>query len=121
MSGIWVNVVAVLFFILVGAFFAAAELALVSLRESQISKLEEQGRRGRRLAEVAKDPNRFLAAGQVGITLAGFISAGFGAAQIAPIITERFVGWGMNPSLADPLAFILVTLVIVFFSLVLGE
>ncbi|MDP2013380.1 MAG: CNNM domain-containing protein, partial [Actinomycetota bacterium] len=121
MSGIWVNVVAVLFFILVGAFFAAAELALVSLRESQISKLEEQGRRGRRLAAVAKYPNRFLAAGQVGITLAGFISAGFGAAQIAPIITERFVGWGMNPSLAEPLSFILVTLVIVFFSLVLGE
>lgn len=121
MSDIWVNVVAVLFFILVGAFFAAAELALVSLRESQISKLEDQGRRGRRLAAVAKDPNRFLAAGQVGITLAGFISAGFGAAQIAPIITEAFVGWGMNPSVADPLAFILVTLVIVFFSLVLGE
>ena len=121
MSGIWVNVVAVLFFILVGAFFAAAELALVSLRESQITKLEEQGRRGRRLALLAKDPNRFLAAGQVGITLAGFISAGFGAAQIAPIITETFVSWGMSPSLADPLAFILVTLVIVFLSLVLGE
>ena len=110
-----------LFFILVGAFFAAAELALVSLRDSQITKLQDEGRRGRRLAALAKDPNRFLAAGQVGITLAGFISAGFGAAQIAPVITQRFEEWGMNPSLADPLAFILVTIVIVFFSLVLGE
>ena len=121
MSDIWINVVAVLFFILVGAFFAAAELALVSLRDSQITKLQDEGRRGRRLAALAKDPNRFLAAGQVGITLAGFISAGFGAAQIAPVITQRFEEWGMNPSLADPLAFILVTIVIVFFSLVLGE
>ncbi len=121
MSDLWVNVVAVLFFILVGAFFAAAELALVSLRDSQVTKLAEDGRRGRRLAALAKEPNRFLAAGQVGITLAGFISAGFGAAQIAPVVTQRFEAWGMNPSLADPLAFILVTIVIVFFSLVLGE
>ena len=73
MSDLWVNVVAVLFFILVGAFFAAAELALVSLRDSQVTKLAEDGRRGRRLAALAQDPNRFLAAGQVGITLAGFV------------------------------------------------
>ena len=121
MNDLWVNVVAVLFFILVGAFFAAAELALVSLRESQIAKLADHGRRGRRLAALTQDPNRFLAAGQVGVTLAGFISAGFGAAQIAPVVTDTFVGWGMSASIADPLAFVLVTLVIVFCSLVLGE
>jgi len=121
MNDLWVNVVAVLFFILVGAFFAAAELALVSLRESQIAKLADHGRRGRRLAALTQDPNRFLAAGQVGVTLAGFISAGFGAAQIAPVVTKTFVDWGMSTSIADPLAFVLVTLVIVFCSLVLGE
>lgn len=121
MSSTWVNILVVLFFILIGGFFAAAELALVSLRDSQISRLATQGRRGRRLAAVASNPNRFLAAGQVGLTLAGFISAGFGASQIAPQITTLFVGWGMSQSLADPLAFLAVTLVIVFFSLVLGE
>ncbi|MDO8732868.1 MAG: hemolysin family protein [Actinomycetota bacterium] len=121
MSSLWVNVAIVLCFILIAAFFVAAELALVTLRDSQVVRLSEQGRRGRRLAILTKNPNRFLAAGQVGITLAGFISAGFGAAQIAPIITTSLVGWGMNPSLADPLAFILVTVVIVFMSLVFGE
>ncbi|CAB4902337.1 MAG: DUF21 domain-containing protein [Actinobacteria bacterium] len=121
MSSTWVNIVVVLFFVLIGGFFAAAELALVSLRDSQITRLASQGRRGRRLAAVASNPNRYLAAGQVGVTLAGFISAGFGASQIAPQITTVLVSWGMSESVADPLAFLAVTIVIVFFSLVLGE
>lgn len=121
MSGIWVNIVVVLFFILLGGFFAAAEMALVTLRDGQVAKLKEHGRRGRRLAVLAQNPNRFLAAGQVGVTLAGFISAGFGAAQIAPELANVFVGWGMGQAIADSLSFILVTIIIVYLSLVLGE
>lgn len=121
MSDIWVNVAVVLLFILLGGFFAASELALVSLRESQVQRLAEDGRRGRRLALLTSNPNRFLAAVQVGVTLAGFISAGFGAAQIAPALAPVFVGWGMGEGLADTLAFILVTIVIAYLSLVLGE
>jgi putative hemolysin len=121
MSDLWVNVAVVLFFVLLGGFFAAAELALVSLRESQVQRLAEDGRRGRRLAVLTADPNRYLAAGQVGVTLAGFISAGFGAATIAPALAPVFVGWGMGQGLADTLAFILVTIVIAYVSLVLGE
>ena len=59
----------VLFFILLGGFFAAAELALISLREGQVQRLSERGRRGRTLARLSENPNRFLAAGQVGVTL----------------------------------------------------
>jgi putative hemolysin len=122
MTDLWVNILVVLFFILLGGFFAAAELALVTLRESQVVRLaEEQGRRGRRLASLTSNPNRFLAAVQVGVTLAGFISAGFGASQIAPVLSPVFVGWGMGQGLADTLAFILVTVVIAYFALVLGE
>ena len=79
MSSLWMNIAVVLFFVLLGGFFAAAELALVSLRESQVQRMAEESRRGRRLALLTADPNRYLAAGQVGVTLAGFISAGFGA------------------------------------------
>ncbi|MBI1351091.1 MAG: DUF21 domain-containing protein [Actinomycetales bacterium] len=121
MSDLWVNLLVVLFFILLGGFFAAAEIALVSLRESQVQRLAENGARGRRLASLAGNPNRYLAAVQVGVTLAGFISAGFGAAQIAPVIVPVFTGWGMSAGLADALAFILVTVVIAYLSLVLGE
>ncbi|MDD2818443.1 MAG: hemolysin family protein [Candidatus Nanopelagicales bacterium] len=121
MSDIWVNIIFVLLFILLGGFFAAAEMALVTLRDGQVTKLKEQGRRGRRLARLAQNPNRFLAAGQVGVTLAGFVSAGFGAAQIAPELAKAFVDWGMGQGLADSLSFIFVTILIVYFSLVLGE
>ena len=111
----------VLIFILIGGFFASAELALVSLREGQIQRLSTRGRRGRRLAIVAANPNRFLAAGQVGVTLAGFISAGFGGAEIAPMIAPYLVSWGMSESWAGTVSFIAVTVVIAYLSLVLGE
>ena len=121
MSDLWFNIAVVLFFVLLGGFFAAAELALVSLRESQVQRLAEESRRGRRLAALTANPNRYLAAGQVGVTLAGFISAGFGASTIAPDLSPVFVGWGMEQGVADTLAFILVTIVIAYVSLVLGE
>ena len=111
----------VLIFILIGGFFASAELALVSLREGQVQRLSTRGRRGRRLAIVAANPNRFLAAGQVGVTLAGFISAGFGGAEIAPMIAPYLVDWGMSESWAGTVSFIAVTVVIAYLSLVLGE
>lgn len=121
MSDLWVNILVVLFFILLGGFFAAAELALVSLRESQVQRLAEESRRGRRLAVLTANPNRFLAAGQVAVTLSGFISAGFGASQIAPQLSPVFVGWGLGEGMADALAFIIVTIVIAYVSLVIGE
>lgn len=111
----------VLIFILIGGFFASAELALVSLREGQVQRLSTRGRRGRRLAIVAANPNRFLAAGQVGVTLAGFISAGFGGAEIAPMIAPYLVDWGMSETWAGTVSFIAVTVVIAYLSLVLGE
>ncbi len=121
MSSIWGNLAVVLVFILIGGFFAAAELALVSLRESQVQRLAAESRRGRRLAALTSNPNRFLAAVQVGVTLAGFLSAGFGAAQIAPAISPTLVGWGLSDAVAETVAFILVTIVVVYLSLVLGE
>ena len=111
----------VLFFVLLGGIFAGAEIALVSLRDSQIKKLQEtKGRRGKWLSDLVKDPNRFLAAVQVGVTLAGFISAGLCASQISPYLTPIFENF-LGTNAASVTSFILVTIVIAFFSLVLGE
>lgn len=120
-SNPWVNALVVLLFVVIGGFFSAAELALVSLRESQVLRLASEKGRGRRLAELTKNPNRYLAAVQVGVTLAGFISAGFGAAQIAPTFETVLVGWGMSAAVAGPVSFVTITVVIAFLSLVLGE
>ena len=69
------NLGLVLLFVVVGGVFAGTEIALVSLRESQLDQLERKGGRGARVASVARDPNRFLAAVQIGVTVAGFFSA----------------------------------------------
>ena len=121
MNQIWINLLVVLFFVLLGGFFAAAELALVSLRENQVQRLAESSRRGRRLASLTADPNRFLAAVQVGVTLAGFVSAGFGAAQIAPELAQPLMSAGLAEGVAQTLAFVVITVLIAYLSLVLGE
>lgn len=115
------DVLVVLAFVLLGGFFAAAELALVSLRDMQVQRLSERGRRGRRLAGLVANPTRFLAAVQVAVTLAGFVSAGFGAATIAPKLAPRLIDLGLSSGLASSIAFILVTVVIAYVSLVIGE
>jgi putative hemolysin len=116
------NLGVVLVFTLIGGFFAAAEIALVSLRESQVQRIvAERGKRGKRLADLVEDPNRFLAAVQVGVTMAGFLSAGFGASRMSPQISPILVGWGLSQAAADAISFVLVTVLLVYISLVLGE
>lgn len=115
------NVLVVLLFVVIGGFFAGAEIALVSLRKSRIDQLAQESKSGARLAKLTSDPNRYLSAVQVGVTLAGFLSAGFGAAQISPYVAAQLMSLGMSEGLADTLAFVLVTLLIAYVSLVLGE
>ena len=95
MDSLWANIALVLVFILIGGVFAASEIALVSLRESQIRGLADRGRAGETVARLAGDSNRFLSAVQVGVTLAGFFSASFGAAKIAPVVAGGLEGVGM--------------------------
>ena len=121
MGGWWVDALLVLAFVLLGGAFSGAEIALVSLRESQVRALAERGRRGEKLAKLAGDPNRFLAAVQVGVTLAGFFSAAFGAATLAPPLADVLVGWGVPDGFADTLSFVGITILVSYFSLVLGE
>ncbi len=95
MNDVVVNLLVVLAFTLVGGTFAAAEIAIVSLRESQVKALAETGRRGQRVAKLTADPNRFLAAVQVGVTLAGFLSSAFGASRLAPPLADRVLRDGV--------------------------
>lgn len=111
----------VVLFVLIGGVFAAAEISLVSLRDSQARALASRGRRGRVVAELNEDPNRFLAAVQVGVTLAGFLSAAYGGATLADDLAPVLLDAGVPEGLVDTLALILVTLAISYLSLVLGE
>ncbi len=115
------DVVLVVVFILIGGLFVAAEISLISLREGQLRSLSQRGRRGGRLARLMADPNRFLGAGQIGVTLAGFLSAAFGAATLSQPFAAWLVGRGLSPGLAQAAALVLITIVITYVSLVLGE
>ncbi|SNS97087.1 putative hemolysin [Micrococcales bacterium KH10] len=117
----WFSVILVLLFIFIGGVFAGTETALVSLRASQITQMERRSARGSRAAAVAKDPNRFLAAVQIGVTVAGFFSAAYGATAIAPFVTPLLTDWGLSQNAANTTALVVLTLVIAYLSLVLGE
>ena len=90
MTDILVSVGVIVALILFGGIFVASEIALVSLRESQVRAMAEAGRRGRRVQHLASSPNRFLATVQLVVTAAGFLSAAFGEARLsshlAPVI-----------------------------------
>jgi putative hemolysin len=111
----------VLALILLGSFFVAAEIALISLRESQVKQLAEGGKRGAKLFKLTSNPNRFLAAVQVGVTVTGFLSAALGAEKIGVFVRPLLEDLGLGSGAANTLSIILVTLVIAYFSLVLGE
>lgn len=109
------------FFILLGGVFAASELALVSLRESQLAALERRGRRGRLVVKLARQPNTFLGAVQIGVTVSGFTSAAFGATALAPLLTPFLVDLGLELVTASSIAIVTLTLGIAYLSLVFGE
>lgn len=115
-----VNFLLVLFFVLLGGVFSGTEMALVSLRESQVRRMEKAGQRGARIAALAGNPNRFLSTVQIGVTLSGFFSAAYGASTIAPDLEPLLQGLGFGRA-AESVSFIGVTLLVAYLSLVLGE
>jgi len=121
MSKVVLDILVVLVIICIGGFFAASEMALVSLREGQIRSLAKRGRRGQRTARLASDPNRFFSAVQIGVTLATLVSGAYGAATLAGYLKSWLIRQHVSPGWAATLSFVIVTVCITFVSLVLGE
>jgi putative hemolysin len=112
----------ILTLILFGAVFVAGEIALVSLRESQVKALGEKGRRGARVSALAATPNRFLAAAQIGVTFAGFMSAAFGESRLSSHLEPHLEDvLGISKGLADVLSLIVITVAISYVAIVVGE
>ncbi|MEK0307328.1 hemolysin family protein [Bifidobacterium favimelis] len=118
---IWLNILLIFVFLLIGSVFSGTELALVSLRGSQLEQMEQEDARGARVARIARDPNTFLSAVQIGVTLSGFLSASFGASSIAPHVVPIVTGWGVGEGLASTLTTIVLTLIISYCSIVISE
>lgn len=111
----------VLALILLGALFVAAEIALISLRESQVRQVALRGRRGAKVAKLHSNPNRLLAAVQVGVTLSGFLSAALGAEKLGQFVIPWLEERGFSNKSANTASLIGLTLIIAYISLVFGE
>ncbi|MFE7804511.1 hemolysin family protein [Streptomyces sp. NPDC057430] len=119
MEGIAFDLALIAALIVLNALFAGSEIALISLRESQLRRLRHRGAaRAARLTHLTEDPNRFLATIQIGITLAGFLASATAAVSLAEPLVPAL---GFAGPAAEPLAIALVTLALTFVTLVVGE
>jgi putative hemolysin len=117
-GGYATQVALVLALVLLNAALAGSEMALVSLREGQLRRLGRGSHGGQVLARLARDPNRFLATIQLGITLAGFLASAAAAVTLAEPLVRPLAFLG--PA-AKPAAVVLVTTGLTFVTLVIGE
>ena len=120
MTDVLVSVALILLLIIFGGVFVASEIALVSLRESQIRGISDS-KRGRRVVALSENPNRFLAAVQIGVTAAGFLSAAFGEARLSSHLAPKLEDLGMSHGVADVVSLIAITLVISYIAITVGE
>ena len=110
--------------IALNAVFACAEIAVISFNDNKLARLAEQGdKRAVRLARLTSQPARFLATIQVAITLAGFLGSAFAADNFSDMLTEWLVGLGVSlpASTLDTISVVLITIILSYFTLVLGE
>ncbi len=116
------DILVIFLLIVLNGLFALSEMALASSNRSRLGILEAQGVRGAaRARRLAEDPQRFLPAVQVGITLIGILSGAFGGARLAASLTPVLQGIPLVAAFADTLAVTLVVVVLTYFSLVIGE
>ncbi|MBQ3145404.1 MAG: HlyC/CorC family transporter [Clostridia bacterium] len=116
-----VIVLAILIF--VNAFFAATEIAFISLNDAKIEKQAKEGnKKAKQIKKMLKEPSRFLATIQIGITLAGFLSSAFAADafadDLAPML-ENLIPLGIG--VWESISIVLITIILSYFSLVFGE
>jgi putative hemolysin len=118
------EILLLLVLILLNAFFAASEIALISLNDNKISLMAEEGnKKARQIKQLLDEPSKFLATIQIGITLAGFLASAFAAESFAGPFVEliKKTAIPIPESWLKSIAVIIITIVLSYFTLVFGE
>ena len=118
------QIIIIIFLTLVNGVFAMSEVALISVNENKIKVKAEQGdKKSIALSNLISDSNKFLSTIQIGITLAGYLSSAFASDAFAGQLAAWF--HGLMPTISigvlTPIAMVVVTLILSYFSIVLGE
>ena len=116
----------VLLFILIlaNAYFAAAEIAFISLNDAKLDmQVKEGNKKAKSIKKILDNPSKFLATIQIGITLAGFLSSAFASEAFASELAPVLYGWIPFLSLEawNSISIVLITIVLSYFTLILGE
>lgn len=114
----------IIILILLNAFFAAAEIAFISLNDAKIDiQAKEGNKKAKKIKDMLVNPSKFLATIQIGITLAGFLSSAFAsetfASQLAPILNKWIPA--ISLSVWSNIAIIVITIILSYFTLIFGE
>ncbi len=110
--------------ILIGGFFAASEIALITVKRHRLHQLVGEGSRTARIAErVTSDPSRFLATIQIAITFLGFLASAVGAVSLSGSLAGliRLIPLDVIKAAADEVSFVIITLLIALASIIVGE
>ncbi len=124
MDSLPTNLLLQVILIFLNAIFAASEIAVISLNDMKLQKLESEGnKRAMRLGKLTAEPTNFLGTIQVGITLAGFLGSAFAADNFSEYLVNFLVSLGVTlpVGVLDTIAVIVITLILSFFTLVFGE
>ena len=125
-GNIIVKLVILLVLILVNAFFAMSELAIISLNDNKIDKMAEDGnKKAKKIVKLTESSSKFLSTIQIGVTLAGFLTSASASTTFASMITDALRGTAdynaLGEGLMNGIAVVIVTIIMSYFSLVLGE
>ncbi len=123
-GGIFVQLLVLLILILINAFFAASEIAIISLNKSKIKKMAEEGdKKAAFLQRLVDEPSKFLATIQVGVTLAGLMASAVASESFADNLTVYLSGLGLpvSPTVINGFSIVVITIALSYFTLVLGE
>ncbi len=118
------QLVILLILIIGNAYFAASEIAFISLNDAKIEKQAKEGnKKAKQIEKMLKNPSKFLATIQIGITLAGFLSSAFAADTFADYVTPALHALFpiLSVEILRGISIILITILLSFFTLVLGE
>lgn len=127
-ANVFFQLLLLLVLILMNAFFAMSEIAIISLNDTKIRKMAEEGdKRAIKVLKLTENPSNFLSTIQLGVTLAGFLTSASAADSFADPLASVIAGWfGISQtsgvySIIGGVAMVLVTIIMSYFSLVLGE
>ena len=110
--------------ILVNAFFAMSEIAIISLNDNMVEKMAEEGnKKAKQIMKLTENPSNFLSTIQIGVTLAGFLTSASASTTFADMLTDAVTAkFPMAPvGIINGVSVVLITVIMSYFSLVLGE